>query len=122
MSNPSVRTRPAAISVCVALICSTVWFGSVSAAVPMTAGCPAEGSLESNAAPTLRDAIASLRLGAGHGVESASYRTVRTDARPMINLEKTQGSGWWKNASTTTKVWSIVGTVVGAGIIAASLE
>ena len=40
---------------------------------------------------------------------------------PSAKLDRSVGS-WWKGASTTTRVWTIVGIVVGVGVTAAALN
>jgi hypothetical protein len=66
---------------------------------------PAEAGLR------LRDLTPVLPVGHARAHERASHPTLQPNA-----------AGGWKDASLTVKVWSIVGTVVVVGIIAASMD
>jgi hypothetical protein len=63
------------------------------------------------AGPRLRDLTPVLPVGHTVGHPDAPHPALQPNAK-----------GGWKNASFTVKFWSIVGTVVVVGIIAASMD
>lgn len=67
--------------------------------------------IPSEAGLRLRDLTPVLPVGHTQAHERASHPTLQPNA-----------AGGWKDASLTVKFWSIVGTVVIVGIIAASMD
>jgi hypothetical protein len=67
--------------------------------------------LRTGTGPRLRELTPVLPVGHTVGHERAPHLALQPNA-----------AGGWKDASLTVKVWSIVGTVVIVGIIAASMD
>jgi hypothetical protein len=67
--------------------------------------------IRTGAGPRLRDLTPVLPVGHTAGHERIPHPALQPNA-----------AGGWKDASLTVKVWSIVGTVVVVGIIAASMD
>jgi hypothetical protein len=80
-------------------------------AVDRLQGPTSVSRVPTGAGQRLRDLTPVLPVGHKVGHERAAHSALQPNA-----------AGGWKDASLTVKVWSIVGTVVIVGIIAASMD
>jgi hypothetical protein len=87
---------------------------SPALAVQGSPGILGSGSVACDAAPGSAQARESTPVVS---LRQALYR-----AAPSGSLKPDYAAGWWKNTSTTAKVWTVVGVVVGGWIIAESIN
>lgn len=121
-----VRCHVAVVSIAVVTFATPSWAVVSLAGSEMISNCGLEVSgpapdrlqgpapvspIRTGAELRLRDLTPMLPLGHTVGPTDAPHPTLRPNAK-----------GGWKDASFTVKFWSIVGTVVVVGIIAASMD
>ncbi len=81
---------------------------------------PSKGTLETGHAVSEGITLSHMGL-TWHPLNSRPSPNEPFPGYPSAKLDRSTGS-WWKGASTTTRVWTIVGIVVGVGVTAAALN